>query len=101
VRELIMKGTDWRPFQKAVSGFTNVSTVRLESDLDEYQRRPVKNAVQFMQAFISGGKLRSATFAFSGSDLEKLKLLRQNLMQHPDVKSWSKVTRVRCEIFRK
>jgi len=54
-----------------------------------------------MQAFLSSGKLRSATFAFSGSDLEKLTVLRQNLLQLPHVKVLSKVSRVRCEILRK
>jgi len=101
VRELILRGTDWRSFQKVVSHFSNVSAIRLETDLDEHHARRVKTIVQCIHAFISGGKLRSATVSFSGKNLEQLKLWRQKLLQHPDVKIWSKVTRVRCEIVRK
>jgi len=97
VRELIFTTINLNSYRRTGSRFS-----RFETDYEERRvAKHIETAVQFTQMFMSRGKLRSATFAFSGLNLEHLKLGRQKLLHHQDVKLWSKVTRVRCEIFLK
>jgi len=76
-------------------------SVHLSTLIKQGQEFDVDNAVKCMQAFINNGKLRSASFTIStdDTDFEDVKLWRQKLLQHPEVKKWSKVIRVRCEVY--
>jgi len=68
VRELILGQPNAEACQRIASYFRNVSVVRLKFDVDDGEvNNYVERAVQSMQAFVNGGKLRTATFAFSGS----------------------------------
>jgi len=94
-----VKDFDWETCQKAAMFLKKLSSVRLSTmvmgDQEEFD---FENAVKCLQAFVNNGKLRSASFKITkaGARFEDAKLWRQKLMQHPQVKKWSKVTRVRC-----
>jgi len=79
----------------------NVSSVCLNTMLQEDQQFDVENAVECLKAFVSNGKLTRATFKIfsKGEDFERGKRWRQRLMHHLEVHKWSKVTRVRCELY--
>jgi len=91
---------DLETCQKAAIYLRNLSSVRLSTFVEEGQDFDVQNAVECMRAFINNGKLRSATFKIFSKDehFERGKPWRQKLMHHLEVKKWSKVTRVRCEL---
>jgi len=95
-----MKDFDLETCQKAATCLEKLSSVCLKTELKRGQDFDVENAVQCMLAFLSTGKLRSATFQIASEDpdYERVKFWRPMLLQHPKVKKWSKVTRVRCEL---
>jgi len=77
-----------------------LSSACLESKPGKGQEFDVEDVVECMRSFINNGNLRSASFKIDTDDtgFENAQLLRQKLMQHPEVKKWSKVIRVRCEL---
>jgi len=86
--------------QKAATYLKKLSSVRFSSVVKQGQDFDVENAVQCMLAFLNTGKLRSVSLKISaeGTDFKMPQLWRENLRQHPEVKKWSKVTRIRCEL---
>jgi len=95
-----MKDFDLEMCQIAAIHLKKLSSVCLSIELRKCEKFHVGNSIECMQAFINNGKLRSATFKISSgdADFERVKLWRQMLMQRSEVKKWSKVTRVRCEV---
>jgi len=87
--------------QKAAMRLKKLSSVCLESKPGKGHEFDVEGVVECMRLFINNGKLRSVSFKIDTDDtgFENAQLWRQKLMQHPEVKKWSKVTRVRCEML--
>jgi len=99
--ELNVNCFDLETCQKAAIYLKKLTSVRLRTLVNEGQEFDVENAVECLKAFINNGKLRWVSFKISteNTSFEDAQLWRQKLMQHPDIKKWSKVIRIRCELF--